>query len=59
MRLVLLCGMQEPKRETGAKARDKRWRLANPDKVRERMARFLAANPNYMRDYHQKRRQAA
>lgn len=51
MRLVLLCGMAEPERETGAAARNKRYREKHPDRVRENQKRFLANNPTYMRDY--------
>lgn len=50
MRVVLLCGMHEPAPMTKAE-RDKRWRLAHPEKVRARQERFLANNPHYHRDY--------
>lgn len=52
MRLVLLCGVAQPKRKPLTPAeRDKRWRLAHPDRVQARRERFREKNPTYDRDY--------
>ena len=59
VRLVLLCGVHEPKRKPmTATERTKRWQKKNPDKVKASRERFKAQHPNYARDYWRKRQEA-